>query len=230
MSIRKLVFIIMPVLLILPAVFAEDQGTEKITVNYDNQKLLRGELQVFEHLYDVQGKGKKKRIIGVLLINAPQNAVWSIIEDWDSMSSFVPEVVYQKTKIILSSSGEKRETIIESKLNILMFLNVYYILQVRFDKLNFREDWSLIPDEKITEYNAAGFDLHNNTAGIKDIEGVEYLEPFNNGSGTIYFYSPVVETSIPVPGFIETALSKKSVADFMLSVKKKAESLTQAGK
>ena len=71
--------------------------------------------------------------------------------------------------------------------------------------------------------------LKESSFGIQSIEGFEYLEPYDNGKKTIYYYAPVVEVSIPVPSFLEQSISESSLPDYVLAIKARAESRKKSG-
>ena len=77
--------LIVLILIIYAAVFAQDIG--KIYVSLNKEKFNAGELQTFEFDYITEVQVKKKSVI---LINASPAEVWDVIADWDSMSGYVP--------------------------------------------------------------------------------------------------------------------------------------------
>ncbi len=206
--------------------YSKNSGNQKIEVDIDEKKLIAGELQVFEYDFDIPGEGKGRRLIGVLLIEAPVAKVWELLADWDSMNEYVPGLEYYKTKLILNKSekGKVLESVIEAELDVTFFLSLNYTLRVRFDEENLRQEWTFVTDEEIEEYNKAEkLEINESSIGIKNIEGFEYIEPYDGGNKTVYYYAPIVEVSIPVPDFVDTALSNKSLTEYMIAVKKKAE-------
>ncbi len=206
--------------------YSKNSGNQKIEVDLNEKKLIAGELQIFKFDFDIPGEGKGRRLIGVLLIDAPVAKVWELLADWDSMNEYVPGLEYYKTMLILkkSENGNILESVIEAELDITFFLSINYTLRVSFDEENLRQDWTFITDEEIEKYNKAEkLDIKKSSIGIKNIEGFEYIEPYDGGNKTVYYYAPIVEVSIPVPDFVDTALSKKSLTEYMVAVKKKAE-------
>ncbi|KQC11005.1 MAG: hypothetical protein APR62_10820 [Smithella sp. SDB] len=211
------------IILILFAVLAYGAEPQKVNFNIDKAKLESGTLQVFEENYVVEGKGQKKRAVGVILINAPPEKVWNVLENWDVMGEFVPGLSYYKTVHVIKPIGKDDigETLIEGKLS---FPPIRYTLDVTFDKANLRQDWRMVTEKEIASYNAKQEVLENNSSMIKSIEGYEYLEPYNNGSQTVYTYAPIIETFGAVPDFIDRALTKNTLSGYVKSVKKRVES------
>ncbi|MCD6570946.1 MAG: hypothetical protein J7L53_09615 [Deltaproteobacteria bacterium] len=201
------------------------QEPTKIDITLNKAELEAGKLQVFVKDYYIEGKGEKKRVIGAILIDAPPAKVWDVLDDWDSMGDFVPSLEHYKTIHVVepSEEGISKETLIEGKLKIPLF-EVVYTLDVKFDKANLRQDWRLVTKKEAAAYKERGINIRYPSAGLKNIEGFEYIEPYDNGRKTIYYYAPVVESSIPLPGFAERAITKSTLPDYMDAIKKRVES------
>ena len=89
--------LLLSIILFFFAALAYGAEPQKVNFNIDKVKLESGNLQVFEENYVVEGKGQKKRAVGVILINAPPAKVWDVLENWDVMGEFVPGLSYYKT-------------------------------------------------------------------------------------------------------------------------------------
>ncbi|HQP30832.1 MAG TPA: SRPBCC family protein [Deltaproteobacteria bacterium] len=199
-------------------------GQERLNLKLDRKTLEAGKLQTFTYEYKVEGQGKKKRGVGVILIDAPPERVWEYLLKWDSMGEFVPGLDYYKTIQSLRpiAKGAVGESLIEGKLKFPM-LTIKYTLDVRFDEPNLRQDWRLITPEEVDEFARKGIKTTRATGGIKNIEGFEYLEPYAGGSKTIYYYAPIVETAVPIPAFVERLLANSTLPGYVESVKKRVE-------
>jgi hypothetical protein len=213
-------------LLILTAAAASRGGApEKFDYKLDEDKLLSGGIQTFEKEYEVEGEGRKKRVVGVMVLDAPPERVWAVLEDWDAMGPFVPGLDYNRTIHVFEPLGRKDRvgnSLIEGQIKVL-YLTINYTLNVKFDKADYRQEWKFVTDEQAREYNQKGVPVKEATFGLKNIEGFEYIEPFGDGSRTIYYYAPIVETSIPLPDFLETALSKSTLNGYMEGIRKMVE-------
>jgi len=211
------------------AVCAYAAEPQKVKFNIDRAKLESGVLQVFEENYVVEGKGQKKRAVGIILINAPPERVWGVLENWDVMGEFVPGLSYYKTVHVIKPIGKSGigESLIEGKLSV---PPIRYTLDVKFDKVNLRQDWRLVTEKEILSYNEKKEILKPNSSMVKSIEGYEYLEPYNKGSQTVYTYAPIIETAGPVPNFINRALTKNTLSGYVMAVKKRVESGRQQKK
>jgi len=198
----------------------------KFNYKLDEKKLLSGEIQVFEEEYKVEGKGIKKRVVGVMILKAPLDKVWQVLEDWDAMGKFVPGLEYNKTIYVFEPPGSKDKignSLIEGQLKVL-YLSINYTLNVKFDNVNYRQEWQIVTDEQVEIYNKKNIHVKKATRGLKSIEGFEYVEPYGDGSSTIYYYAPIVETSIPLPEFLEEALSKSTLSGYMEGIRQMVNS------
>lgn len=219
--------------LIAPAVLLLMAGTnsgnaepEKFNYKLDEKKLLSGEIQVFEKQYQVEGEGIKKRVVGVMILGAPPDQVWQVLENWDAMGPFVPGLDYNKTIHIFEPLGNKNKignSLIEGQIKVL-YLSINYTLDVKFDQANYRQEWKLVTDEQVETYNQKNIPVKKANRGLKNIEGFEYTEPYGDGSSTIYYYAPVVETAIPIPEFVERALARNTLNGYMEAIREMVNS------
>ena len=215
--------ILITIIFAFAAVLAYGTEPQKLKLNIDKAKLEAGELQTFEENYVVEGKGQKRRAIGVILINATPAKVWEVLEKWDVMGEYVPGLSYYKTVHVVKPLGTDAvgESLIEGKLS---FPSIIYTLDVVFDKTNLRQDWRLVTEKEIATYNEKKEIIKKNSGMIRSVEGYEYLEPYNNGQQTVYTYAPIIETAGAIPGFIDRALTKNTLSGYVKAVKKRVES------
>lgn len=215
--------LILSIFITLIAVLAYGAEPQKLKLNIDKAKLEAGQLQTFEENYVVEGKGQKRRAIGVILINASPEKVWSVLENWDVMGEFVPGLSYYKTVHIIKPLGQNTvgESLIEGKLS---FPPIIYTLDVVFDKANLRQDWRLVTEKEMFSYNEKKEIVKKNSGMLRSIEGYEYLEPYSNGQQTVYIYAPIIETAGAVPAFIDRVLTKNTLSGYVKAIKKRVES------
>jgi len=197
-----------------------------IDVQLDKKKLANGDLQTFVETLETKGEGGKKRVIGIVMINAKQHEVWNVIKNWDSYGEFVPGLKYYKT-LQQKSFPDKPDTFqsyIEGYIKIpVPFIRKTYTLDVIFDRPNYFIQWQLIGNKRINELNTQGLTVAKNSRVLQNIEGFSYLRPYENGQKTIIYYAPVVEISIPVPQRVERFLSGTIMKGFMEAIKNRAE-------
>jgi len=228
---KKSVHVILFALLVIIAGSA-NADPDKLNFKLDEKKLSSGEIQTFIEEYKVEGKGLKKRVVGVILLDASLLDVWTVLEDWDVMDEYIPGLVHSKTVHVLKPLGKKDEignSLIEATLKV-VFLSIDYTLDVKFDLANYRQEWSLITDSQVEAYNKKKIPVKKSTGGLKNIEGYEYIEPYGDGSKTIYYYAPIIETSVPLPGFVERALSKRALNDYIKAIRDRVETLKKGKK
>jgi len=229
---RELKGLAWAVLLSLALAKAGNAEAEKFHYQLDEQKLWAGGIQVFEQDYHTEGEGIKKRVVGVMILKAPPEKVWRGLENWDAMGPFVPGLEYNKTIQVLEPLGNKNKignSLIEGQLKVLG-LGINYTLDVKFDRANYRQDWSLVSDDQVERYNQKKIPVKKASRGLKNIEGFEYIEPYGDGSSTIYYYAPIVETSIPLPGVLQRALEKTTLNGYMQGIRKMVNSLDSCEK
>jgi hypothetical protein len=213
-------------LLCMVFLFAGTAGAqEKLNLKIDKEKLESGKLQTFTIEMKVEGKGTKKRGVGVILINAPPEKVWKYLCEWNTMGEFVPGLDYYKVvkEIKPIEPGQVGEQLIEGKLKF-PILTVIYTLDVKFDGKNLRGDWNLATQKQVDEYQKQGIKITRATSGLKNVEGFEYMEPYDDGRKTVYYYAPIVETSVPVPAFAERMITNSTLPGYMEGIKKRVES------
>jgi len=193
---------------------------KKFSYKLDEKKLLAGGIQTFETEYKIEGKGLKKRVVGVMVLKAPLDKVWRVLLDWDAMGKFVPGLDYNKTIHVFEPPAGRDKmgnSLIEGQLKVL-YLTVNYTLNVKFDNVNYRQDWEFVTDDQVEIHNKNNIPVKKATRGLKNIEGFEYIEPYGDGSWTIYYYAPIVESTIPLPDFLERALSKTTLHGYMQGI------------
>ncbi len=217
---------ILAVLLMLTGPAMGTEIEEKLpTCNME--KLRAGELQIFFKDYAVEGKGKKQRVVGMILLDAPLDKIWKTLNPWEDMEDYVPGLEYSKTIHVVSTleNGEVGEHLVEAKLNVPM-VSVIYTLNMKLMPSKYRTEYHLLSEKEIEEYNIKNVPVKKTTFGLKSVEGYSYYLPVDDSNQkTIYVYSPIVEVSIPLPGFIERYIAKKTLVGYMEGVKKKVESL-----
>jgi len=224
----KKIFLSVLLSLFLLLSFAYSTTIPTLNINLDEKKLADGELQTFVETLETKEKGGKKRVIGVIMINANQSEVWKIIKNWDVYGEFVPGLKYYETKYKKTFPDQPNffRSYIEGYIKIpVPFIRKTYTLDVTFDKSNYFIQWQLIDNNKIYELEKElNIELATNSRVIQTIEGFSYLKPYDNSQKTIIFYAPVVEITIPVPQRVERFLSGTIMKGFMEAIKNRAES------
>ncbi len=214
----KKIILLLTVLLLSSQLNAAQLG--RVGFDLDMEKLENGKLQIFEeHFGDT-----KKRVVGVILIDAPPHEVWQVIVDWDSMGDYVPGLDYYRTEYVIKPIDENGgRSLIEGKLSIPL-VNIQYTLNTTFDAGNMRQEWQLVTAAAAEKYQKEGVQVSGPSSGLSNIEGYGFLEPYAEGRKTVYVYAPIVEVGMKLPASIDRALSKNSLSGYVKAVKKRVES------
>jgi len=197
-----------------------------LNIELDQQRLKNGELQTFVEPLKSDGPGGKKRVVGVIMIEATQEEVWTVITDWDAYGEYVPGVKYYKTikKTVFRKHPEYFQSFVEGYIQIpVPFIRKTYTLDALFDQKNFFIRWELVTYDRIQALNKQGLSLTKSSSVVQNIAGFSYLKPFDNATKTVLYYAPVVEINIPVPQSVERFLSGTILSDFMEAIKNRVE-------
>ncbi|ETR71255.1 MAG: hypothetical protein OMM_02623 [Candidatus Magnetoglobus multicellularis str. Araruama] len=160
---------------------------------------------------------------------APPETVWSVLCNFDVMGDYIPYLAYYKTRHVLKTddSGQTTEALIEGKLKVPV-LTVEYTLFVSFFPDRYRVEWRLLQEEQVAQYNQQGLDIKACTGGLKDVDGYGYVLPYDDDrSQSIYIYAPVVETSIPLPGFAEKMVTKTVTSGYMHGIRDRVKQISK---
>lgn len=190
----------------------------------DKDLLVAGDVQTCEKTFaGSAGEGQTKGVMGVLLIDAPYNTVWKVISDWEAQSAFVPGLEYFKVRHQFPGGSKTSwHSLVEGKLDI-PFVAFRYTLDARFDKRVGKMSWNMLSADDIKRYQAQQIPVKlSDEARLKNVEGFAQITAYDD-KRTVYYYAPVVETSVPVPQFIQSAITSVSLNDYLESIKDTAE-------
>lgn len=202
---------------LLAALSTAGAEVQKINVVIDKAKLEKGELLTSITELKTTAGAVKKRAIGIIIIDTPPATVWKVLEDWEAMSSFVPGLEYYKVVHRLNRDDFVIEGVVKAGL-----IKILYTMRVKFDRVKLAQEWNFVTPEQAKAYQEKGIVIKKPTWNIKNVEGFEYIEPYGDGSRTIYYYAPVIEAR-GVPEWIERILAKQGLDGYMRGVKKRAE-------
>ena len=194
---------------------------EKPNVDINQEKLLSGELQTYIYDYKGQGDDTKKRALGIILIDAPIDEVWEVMNDWPAMGEYVPDLKYYKVLTEEKNENNITERLIAGKLAVPL-ISVEYSMAVKFDEAAYTVSWNLLSSEETVAYKQKGIDVLTKTSGLKNIEGFSLMEA-HNSKQTVYYYAPIIEISLPVPSFAENYMAKVTLSGYMEAIKERAE-------
>lgn len=181
----------------------------------DVQSLREGNIVIKKQKSKTQ-EGEIARVAGAILIQKPIQEVWKCILDWERMPQYVDTLDYYTVLAKIN----RNTSIIEGQIHV-AFLKFNYTLLVSNDERNYYQKWQLISENDIVQYNIQK-NIKSASTGIKNIEGYQYCIPLDDNN-TIVYYAPVVEVSVPVPGFVENNLTQKSIKDYLYGIKRYLE-------
>ena len=192
----------------------------------DEALLKAGKLQVCEKSFTQPGgEGQKKGVMGVILIKAPYKRVWRVISDWPAQAAFVPGLDYFKVRHVFPGGDKSHwHALMEGKLDI-PFAAFTYTVDAQFDRRIGRMTWKMLSPDDIRRYQAEKIPVVlTDEDRLRNVEGMGQIVARDDGS-TLYYYAPVIETTVPVPGFIQSAILSVSLNDYMDAIRQRAESL-----
>jgi hypothetical protein len=190
----------------------------------DMAVLQAGKMQVCEKSFDVaDGEGQKKGVMGVILIKAPYKRVWRVISDWPAQADFVPGLEYFKVRHVFPGGDKSHwHALIEGKLDI-PFAAFTYTVDAQFDRRVGKMTWKMLTPTDIRRYQAEKIPVVlTDEERLRNVEGLGQIVARDDGS-TVYYYAPVIETTVPVPAFIESAILSVSLNDYMEAIRQRAE-------
>lgn len=191
----------------------------------DEALLKAGKLQVCEKSFTTPGgEGQKKGVMGVILIKAPYKRVWRVISDWPAQAAFVPGLDYFKVRHVFPGGDKSHwHALMEGKLDI-PFAAFTYTVDAQFDRRIGKMTWKMLSPDDIRRYQAEKIPVVlTDEDRLKNVEGSGQIVAREDGS-TLYYYAPVIETTVPVPGFIQSAILSVSLNDYMDAIRQRAES------
>ncbi|MBV1921543.1 MAG: hypothetical protein KUG73_12770 [Pseudomonadales bacterium] len=103
------------------------------------------------------------------------------------------------------------------------FISLSYTLDTNFDKAAGTMVWNMLSPEDIKKYQQQKIDVRAADEGrLKNVEGFGKIKAYDEKS-TIYYYAPIVETSVSLPGFVENAITNVSLSKYLHAIKARAE-------
>lgn len=166
-----------------------------------------------------KGKGVRKKIIGIILIDENTKNVWESISKWDDISKDYPGLEYYK---IIHANSENTEQIITGKLDT-FFTKAEYTLRVNFDPAAYSQQWSMLNKEEVDRLHTEDIPAVYPDTLISKIEGSQYLKPYKNNTQTLFFYSPEMELTKKIPEWIEEIIIKVMLKEYLRHIKDYSE-------
>jgi hypothetical protein len=202
--------------------FSSGREFEKLHEFIDDTVLLSDRVQIFE--YKAQ-EGKTYRV-GAIRIDASTDIVWEILEDMEMLGAKMPYIEYQKITYgeLILENKRKGNIIVEGRLSIPNF-SAQYTLTMDFNRLGMWRKWRILTPKEVASYNSKGVGVLKSSGLIREMEGFEYIEPYDKKTGTIYYYALNLKSTIPLPEFIMNTIENALFEQHMALIKEMAESL-----
>ncbi|MGB9736613.1 MAG: hypothetical protein ACP5JP_04330 [bacterium] len=145
-----------------------------------------------------EGKNKQSLIKASLVFNQPIDRVWDLLKQTDRQKEYLPHL--KDAQIIEANS---KGNITQFMLKI-MFFNIRYRVDHKFENSKFRLTWHLDPDYK---------------NDLKELYGYYQLYKIDD-THTLARYGSKVDIGLLVPTFIEDSLTRKDLPTALGNVKK----------
>lgn len=145
-----------------------------------------------------EGKNKKSLIKASLVFNQPIDKVWVLLKQTDRQKEYLPHL---KEAQLIKANNEGNITQFMLKI---MFFNVRYRVDHKFENNKYRLTWHLDPNYK---------------NDIKELYGYYQLYKID-GTHTLARYGSRVDVGLLIPTFIEEALTRKDLPTALGNVKK----------
>jgi hypothetical protein len=149
-----------------------------------------------------EGKNKKSLIQASLLFDQPIDRVWALLKQTDRQKDYLPHL--KEAKIVEANNDGN---ITDFMLKI-MFFNIRYRVDHKFENDRYRLTWHLDPNYK---------------NDLKELYGYYQLYKVDD-THTLARYGSKVDIGLLVPAFIEDTLTRKDLPTALGNVKKWVDS------
>ncbi len=160
-------------------------------------QLIEGEV-ITSQLREGSGEKARHRSVASGIIAHPSERVWSVLTDFRSWPTFLPNV---KETLVRRAEGNR------------VWISQH--LKVAFVNVRYGAIWTLDPVQGIGSFQLDEQVPHDIAAS----EGTWQLLPIDGGARTLVVYSSKVQTGKPLPGFIESLLLKRSLPNAVRSLR-----------
>ena len=131
------------------------------------------------------------------------------------MGEYVPNLKYYRTVYI-----DDKEKFVAGRLKIL-FVNIDYPLWITFDHVKHTHEWRMLQDEELPDIEKRGIKgLKEAHFAIKNIEGFFEAKPIDENN-TLFYYSTLVTTKIPIPQAIEAYISSLTLPNYLAATRQR---------
>lgn len=196
---------------------------EELDFPLDYEILEKGEMQAEVKVLDKKGRGEKKLVIGVQLVNATADELWALVRDVEGQVNYVPNLGLFETVHTFEQRNDYRHILANVKLNV-PIVKVQYTLDYHINDQTRIHHWTMVDNKKRKEYRKQGIKTLRPGFGLTAIDGLGYIEPYpKDESKSLYYYLNDITSSMPVPGMLERVLTKSTLRQYMASVRVQLE-------
>ena len=148
-----------------------------------------------------------------------------MLQDMETLGDVLPYLEYQKIRSRDTSPAGRRtgDILVEGRFNIPHF-SAQYTITMSYDRPHMWRKWRMLQPSEIESYNKKGIAVLQTSGLIRSMEGFEYLEAFDGGAKTIYYYALDIQSTIPLPEFIKKNINETIFMQHLGFIKEKAES------
>jgi hypothetical protein len=192
---------------------------EALNFPLDYELLEKGKMQAEVQLLEEPGRGEKKLVIGVQLINATADQTWALVRDVEGQINYVPNLELFDTVHTFEKTNTYRHILANIKLDV-PIVNVQYTLDYHIDDTQRLHYWTMLTPKERKSFRRDGIKTLRPGFGLTAIKGLGYIEPYEKDpSKSLYYYLNDITSSMPVPGMLERALTKSTLREYMLSIR-----------
>jgi len=192
--------------------------------SFDAMLLSSGSIQYSDYI-DEHGVSYRT---GAVLIDAPPETLRCILEDMERLGTLLKHIEYYR---IRHESAEgtlwsKDRVFVEGRFAIPEF-PAQVTLMMEHDRSGRWRKWRTLTPEETASFNKKGIQILPSGGLIKDMSGFEYLEPFDDGEKTVYYYAMNLSSTIPIPEYIGNVINDAVYTEQMTMIKMMAEAYVQ---
>ena len=190
------------------------QHSEALEPDWDllNQGKVQTAIEAFETEEDEE---VKKQGVAMVILPVGIESAWKVLNDWNSMGEYVPNLKYYRTVYL-----DDKEKYVAGRLYIL-YMNIDYPLWIQFDHEQYNHVWRMLRDDELPGVEERGIEgLQKSHFLINDIRGYFKLSSIDENN-TLFLYSTLVSTKIPVPQTVEAYVAKLTLPNFLAAVRQR---------
>ena len=153
------------------------------------ERLLEGKVVTGEVREDSKGKGERRTVTAAAILHAAPEQIWSVLTDWESYPSFMPNTKETRLRRL-----DGRRAWLSQHLEV-------FWADIRYGMV-----WTMEPEQGLARFAIDPNVPHDIAATL----GSWRLAPLSAES-TLVRFRFWIDTGMAVPGFVQRALTKRSL-------------------